>query len=834
MLRADARADSLLDSDLAHAAAAVILPAGEPGPSFETAPPFGPYRVERLLGEGGMGVVYFARRDDLGSTAAIKLLRDAWVSPARRERFAIEQRTLARLNHPAIARLYDADALEDGTPWIAMEYVEGVSLTEHCRKRGSSLTERLALFRAVCEAVQHAHQHLVIHRDLKPSNILVTPAGTIKLLDFGIAKQLDPRDTPTGSTRTALRAMTPAYAAPEQLRGEPAGVQTDVYGLGVVLYELLADRLPFEPAGRAPAELEAAILGEEPAPPSTGSVLPAGRHAWTDLDVLCLTAMHKDLARRYRNVDALVRDVDHFLLGHPLDARPDTLGYRMGKFARRNRAPLSAAVVVLAGIITLVGYYTVRLTAARNTAVAEAAKAERIQRFTLQLFEGGDADAGPADSLRVVTLLDRGLNEARSLSGEPAVQAELAGTLGGIYQKLGNLERADSLLGAALEQRRRLFPPGSPEVTASAVALGLLRAEQARYDEAEPLIRGALDAARRGAPDQAVVAEASYALGHLLSEKGDYAGSIAASTEAARLYRSRGDEAGPEYPAALSQLADANFYAGSYDAADSLNRLVLERYRVLYGERHPRVAAVLINLGASQFERGNYGEAEGLQRQGLELIRAFHGENHHETAYALTMVARAIVFQNRFAEAADLLTSALSIRERVYGPNHPSVASSINELGNIALQQGRYDDAERYFGRMVAIYRVVHGPRHYLNGIAQSNLASVYHARKEYARAERLFREVIALYREALSEEHLNTGIARIKLGRTLLRSGRFREAAEESLAGYEILKRQTNPGISFLRAARTDLAAAYDSLGRRELAARFRAELADTAKGNR
>src|SRR5688572_3584109 len=300
-----------------------------------------------MLGEGGMGVVYLAERGDLGSKAAIKIRRDAWLSPARRERFAVEQRTLAQLNHPSIARLYDADTLPDGTPWFVMEYVEGVPLTAFCDTHASTIPERLRLFRDVCEAVQHAHRHAIIHRDLKPSNILVTQDGTGKLLDFGIAKQLESLE---GSevTRTGLRPMTPAYAAPEQVSAGRLGIHTDVYSLGVVLYELLVGRLPFDVAQTTPSELERLIVEQEPERPSVAArrtpALPVGssraqsasKPQWADLDVLCLTAMHKDPARRYASVEALIRDVDHYLTGEPLEARPDSLRYRTSKFVRRN------------------------------------------------------------------------------------------------------------------------------------------------------------------------------------------------------------------------------------------------------------------------------------------------------------------------------------------------------------------------------------------------------------------------------------------------------------------------------------------------------------------
>ena len=349
MLQHDSHGKGLLDRDLAETAQKTIAWDPLAGKNF------GPYKIVRLLGEGGMGVVYLAERTDLRSQVAIKVLRDAWLSPARRGRFAVEQRTLAQLNHPLIARLYDAAFLPDGTPYFVMEYIDGVPLTEYCRNNNCSIDERLRLFRSVCEAVQHAHGHAVIHRDLKPSNILVNADGSVHLLDFGIAKEVESLDLPVDQTITGLRLMTPAYAAPEQVRGDRIGIRTDVYSLGVILYELLTNELPFDLSNLTPAEAASIIADYEPGKPSaavrrTGpqsdsNASELSQIAWADLDVLCLTAMHKDPQRRYASVEALMRDVEHYMDGEPLEARPDSLGYRAGKFLRRNRrAVLSAAV----------------------------------------------------------------------------------------------------------------------------------------------------------------------------------------------------------------------------------------------------------------------------------------------------------------------------------------------------------------------------------------------------------------------------------------------------------------------------------------------------------
>jgi serine/threonine-protein kinase len=828
----DDRADSVLDRGLAGVAEPLFdSAAGLPVPRE-----FGPYRLLELAGEGGMGVVYLAERADLGTRVAVKILRDGWVSPSRRRRFASEQRTLARLDHPGIARLYDAGTLPDGTPWIVMEYVAGTARTEYCAARAGSIREVLLVFRAACEAVQHAHAHAIVHRDLKPSNILVTPEGRVKLLDFGIAKQLEAEEAGSARTRTGLAPMTPAYAAPEQLAGGVVGVHTDIYSLGVVLFELLAGAPPFDLADHTPAEAERMVREQEPPRPSVvaagakagpGHERPArsaSRSAWADLDVLSLTAMQKDPARRYATVESFVRDLDHFLRGEPLEARRDSAGYRLGKFVRRRWRSLTAAAASVAVLAGIGGYYTAQLAAARNRAVAEVERTRRIQGFMTRLFEGGDV-AGPADTLRVLTLVGRGVREARSLAGEPAVQAELYQTLGGIYRGLGDLERADSLLAAALDLRRSSLGAGHPDVSRTMVEIGLLRVDQSRLEEADSLVRAALGRSRATRPpDAAAVARVTRALGIVLESRGEYDGAIAVLTEAARLDSAAGLPPA-EAVATLTELANCHFYAGHYVVSDSLNRRVLALDERLHGPGHPNVASDLINLGAIAKELGRFDDAERRYRRALEIYRGWYGPQHFEVAATLTMMSRALIPRGRVREAGDMLREALAIREKVFGPDHPSVASTVNELGNLALAERRLDDAEAAFRRVSGIYERTYRGRHYLIGIARSNLGSVLLERGRYGEAERLYRDAIARYDETLPPDHLYTGIARIKLGRTLLRGGRAAEAIGESLAGYRIVSRQAEPSVGWLQNARQDLAAGYQSLGRGEEAAKFQAE---------
>ena len=833
MLEEDVRAGSLLDRDVAELAGELV---GGSAPGTLPNVRFGPYRVKELLGEGGMGVVYLAEREDLGSRVAIKVLPDAWLSPSRRERFASEQRTLAHLEHPSIARLYDADTLPDGTPWFVMEYVEGLPLTAYCAERAASISERLRLFREVCEAVRYAHAHAVIHRDLKPSNILVKSDGSVRLLDFGIAKPLESVGRPADQTRTGLRLMTPAYASPEQVRGERVGVHSDVYSLGVILYELLGGRLPFDLSRSTPAEAQTIVLEKDPEKPSIVAArrpvkgVSANKAAWAELDILCLTAMHKDPERRYRSVEALIRDVDHYLRGEALEARPESVRYRLGKFARRHRRVLAAVGLVVGAAVGLVAFFTVRLAIARNEAVAQAARTERIQQFMLSLFQGGDEAAGPAEDLKVVALLDRGVQEARALDREPEVQAGLYLTLGGIYQKLGRFDQAETLLKSALEKRRALFGAEHPQVAESLVAIGSLRYDQAKLEDAERLVREGLAMDQRLLPKgDPAIAKAVAALGAVLESRGDYDGAIQALDGAVRM-QSRPGEPTADLAASLTELANAHFYVGHYDTSEALNQRVLEMDRTLHGERHPTVADDLINLGAIQFERGRYKEAEARYREALDIIRAWYGDDHQDTASAETMIARALLAQKRNDEALVLLRQALAIQERVYGKVHPRVASALNELGLASMNQERYDEADADFARTGEIYTSVYGDKHYLVALARANRASVYLARKQFTEAEAQFRDVIARFNVALSPTHMNTGIAHIKLGRALLGEKRYREAVEEILAGYRTLSAQTDPSVTWLKSARTDLITAYEALHEPEKAAAFRAEMEKAA----
>jgi eukaryotic-like serine/threonine-protein kinase len=822
MLDEDRRDASLLENELPEVAHSLLSNSNVPQS-------FGPYRIQKVLGEGGMGVVYLAEREDVGLLVAVKLLRDALLSPARKARFTSESRTLARLDHPLIARIHDAGALADGTPWFAMEYVDGVPITEYCRARNASITERLRVFRSLCEAVQYAHAHAFIHRDLKPSNVLVKSDGSIKLLDFGIAKQLEIREEPANRTLTGLRPMTLAYASPEQIRGEPLGTQSDVYSLGVMLYELLTGRLPFDVSKLTQSEAEHVLLQQEAEAPSVAAQrnAPVSKRTWPDLDVLCLTAMHRDPQRRYRSVEAWMRDIDHYVRGEPLDARPDTLGYRLGKFARRNWRAISVTAAACAILIGLVAFFVVRLARARTAAFAEATRTQRIERFMLTLFEGGDKTAGPADDLKAITLLDRGVQNARALNGEPAVQAELYQTLGSIYEKLGKLDRADPLLQSSLHRHKAVSGPDSADVANDLVALGRLRLEQSQLPEAERLVRDGLAMAHRHLPpNDPAVAKALSTLGRVLEERGSYDESVKTLDEAVRLQSARGDVT-PDLSDSVNELATAHYYLGQRAQADALYRRALAMDRQLYGDLHPRVADDYYGVGLLQHDLGRDAEAERYFRDALRVKKSWYGNDHPDTALITAAVGQSLMYQGRFDEAAQTLQDALAIQERLFGKNHAQVAMTLNQIGVLEIRRGHLDDAEKDLLRMADINRSVYGDRHYLVGIAYLNLGEVYLAQKDSAHAERSLREALSRFSEKLPADHPNTAIAHARLGHALVLEGQYKDAESQLLAGYNVLVKQPSGQEKRIQGARADLAAVYDALKEPEKAGKFRAQAA-------
>ncbi len=518
----------LLDRPYAHGLATMFEEAASEGaPELELV---GPWRLVRELGRGGMGVVYLAERADgqYEQQSALKLIKRGLDTEEVVARFRRERQILARLRHPAIAQLLDGGVAADGRPYFAMEYVEGRPITEFCDQRRLTIDERLGLFLRVCDAVQHAHRSLVVHRDLKPSNILVTDDGALKLLDFGIAKLLGGEETSDATewTRLGRLAMTPGYAAPEQVRGEPVTTATDVYAMGVVLYELLSGRRPYRLPGGLAAEAERILLEAAPARPSVvveaeveegtpraderaraRSSSPAGlrRRLKGDVDAITLTALRKEPERRYPTVQALADDLRRHLSGQPVSARPESRSYRVGKFAHRNRVGVAATlIVVLALVCGLVATAWQGRQRARETR-----KAQEIKDFVLEILGALAPERARGGEVDVRKLLDGAARRVETeLAKQPLLQAELETILADLYHKLGAHEQALPLVVRGLVTRRALLGPLHPEVGTSLRLESAVLTGSDRLDEAQEAIATALEIHRQSpGPESVEVAD---------------------------------------------------------------------------------------------------------------------------------------------------------------------------------------------------------------------------------------------------------------------------------------------------------------------------------------
>src|SRR5690606_32996928 len=416
----------------------------------------GPYKLERLLGEGGMGQVWLASRADglYQRRVALKLLRPGLADPNLRLRFTRERQILARLGHPHIARLLDAGISADNQPYLALDYVEGEPITDWCKARALDVHACVRLVLQVCEAASHAHANLIVHRDLKPSNILVTPLDEVRLLDFGIAKLLDGGEQAPDNTRTGLRAFTLHYAAPEQIRGEPVTTMTDVYSLGVVLYELLSGAKPYVLKRQTDAEWEEAILGADPPKPSSmllrntdagndpAALRRRARQLAGDLDNIVLKALAKRAEQRYPSVEAMALDLQRYLDGKPVHARPQSLAYRLRKYAGRHRWALASATLVAATFAAALGIVMWQ----SHQFVREGARAQAMKNFVVGLFEnaGSTPEGVPLD---VRQLLEAGVERGdRELARQPEARAELFGVIARLRLGLGDYEEASALL----------------------------------------------------------------------------------------------------------------------------------------------------------------------------------------------------------------------------------------------------------------------------------------------------------------------------------------------------------------------------------------------------
>lgn len=821
MLEADEAGDVLLDRGIA-ATATDLLAADLTVPSQS----FGAYRLERAIGAGGSGVVYLGRRDDLQSVAAIKVLRDAWLSPQRRARFQREQRTLASLAHPNIVRLFEADHLPDGTPWFALEYVDGQPITAWCAAHAPTLEARLARFTQVCEAVRYAHGRGVIHRDLKPSNILIDATGQVKLLDFGIAG----RSRRGGErTETAARAMTPAYASPEQLRGEAADVRQDVYALGVLLFELIAGARPYEVGTLSPRDA-ASMLDERG---GTSLLAQPGAQALMtrsglspmqqrDLAALVGTALHPDVERRYSGMDALLRDLAAFAIQEPVAARRDSWSERLRRTVRRHRRELSAAGVVVAVPLLVAALYTTALSRARDAATAEAARTARLTAFLTRILSGNDETTGPSDTLRVVTVVEEAAREVRAFTGDETARADLLVLLGRVALQLGRTALADTLLGEGEAAQYRLSPLPSGRAVEAAVLRAQLVMQRGAADSAVRLLQRQYFTVRTAArPDTASLALILDGLGSAYQETGAL-DSASTALEAVVALRGAQDSSAVAYAEALTALSNVLFYRSSYDSSRVLAERSLHIMERVLGGRHPSLSENLVNIGMVALRLGTPASGEAPLRRALAVVEGWYGPQHPKTAGVITQLAQVLMENGQTPEALRLLERAVAIQRERYGTSSPRYASAVNAL---AIAAGRSGDRERELAltrEAHATYARANGPDHFFTLVVGGNLGSMLSRQGRHDEAAAVLADVVARFDRTVTPTDQNRAIALLRFGQARWRAGRYRDAIALSEQGLAAYRATTASPTGFSKAGSAVLAKSYAALGDSTRAARF------------
>jgi non-specific serine/threonine protein kinase/serine/threonine-protein kinase len=721
-----------------------------------------------MLGEGGMGEVWLAeQKTPIHRTVAVKLIKAGMDTKAVVARFESEQQALALMDHPSIARVFDAGSTAEGHPYFVMEYVPGLPITDYCDKHRLPMKERLELFMQVCDGVQHAHQKAIIHRDLKPSNVLVVEQDNKvvpKIIDFGLAKATAQRLTDkTMFTELGVMMGTPEYMSPEQAdqREQNIDTRTDVYSLGVILYQLLVGALPLEVKSLRTAGLEAilrVIREQEPLKPSTrirsmGEASHASaekrreeprtfaRHLRGELDWITMKALEKDRTRRYGSPAELGADIGRHLHNEPVAAHPPSAGYLAGKYIRRHRLGVAVAA---SGVVLLVAFAITQAVQLRRI-TRERDRADRITDFMTNMFKVSDPSEARGNSITAREILDKAAKEIDSgLSNDPELQAKMMHTMAVTYGGLGLYSRAQPLIERAVEIQRRTLGPRNPDTLYSMAELAKVWAEEGHYVESEKLIREILEIRRRVlGPEHPDTLNSMNDLAVALMDEGRYAEAETLERETFDIQRR---VLGPDDRYTLlsmSNLALALMDEGQYAESEKLNREILEiRHRVL-GPEHPDTLNSMTNVAGALMDEGRYAEAETLEREILEIQRRVLGPEHPETLREMSYLAFTLMGERRYAEAEKLERETLDIQRRVLGPEHPDQLNSMSLLADTLMDEGQYAESEKLNREILEIRRRVLGPEHPDTLNSMTNVAVDLSHEKRYGEAEKLFREAI-------------------------------------------------------------------------------------------
>jgi eukaryotic-like serine/threonine-protein kinase len=704
----------------------------------------GPYRLVKLLGEGGMGQVWLAEQTvPVRRKVALKLIKGGRYDQSVILRFESERQSLAIMDHPAIAKVFDAGTTADGQPFFVMEFVPGSPITQYCDQKRLNTRERLELFIKVCDGVQHAHQKALIHRDLKPGNILVNEVdgkAAPHIIDFGIAKATEKQpDGETLVTQVGMLIGTPGYMAPEQTNSNIQDIDTraDVYALGVILYELLTGCLPFDLKQwqKQPLhEVLRQIREDDPPRPSTKlttetktATESAGmRQAEPrqlvsllegDLDWITMKALEKDRERRYDSPTSLAADITRYLTDEPVLATPPSFSYRAGKFVKRHRAAVLAAATVFFMLIALAVSMTVqavRIARERDRANREAAAAKNVSDFLIGLFKVSDPSQARGNTITAREILDQGANQIETkLTGQPVVQAQLLVTIGTVYETLGLYPQAQKLQEKSLELRRRVLGPQHPDTLGAMNELGHTLRVEGQLTEAEKLLRQTLESDRRVlGPENPETLLCMNELANTLRDQGRLAESEKLRVETLAVQRR---VLGPEHPDTLrsmNNLADTLGEEGRLPEAEQLLREALELRRRVLGPDHPETLRTAYNLAGYLGYDNHLEEAEKLQRETLDLRRRVLGDAHPDTLATMDSLANILQLETHYAEAEKLRRTVLEVQRSVLGPEHPSTLFTMSEMANTLSVEGHYKEADTLLREALAIQSRVLGPDH--------------------------------------------------------------------------------------------------------------------------
>jgi tetratricopeptide (TPR) repeat protein len=731
-----------------------------------------------------MGEVWLAeQKEPVRRRVALKLVKAGMNTREVMARFESERQALALMEHPAIAKVFDAGSTLDGAPYFAMEYVAGVPITEYCDNHRLSIPERLELFTQVCEGVRHAHQKAVIHRDLKPSNILVAEVdgkATPKIIDFGVAKALSQKLTAhTMFTRVGALIGTPEYMSPEQAlsSGEDIDIRTDVYSLGIIFYELLAGAPPLELRKIAFDEFLRKLREEDPPKPSTkirtqdaatSSELAEKRQTEPralakqiggDLDAIALKALEKDRARRYGSVSDFAADIGRYLNHEAVLAVAPSVAYRARKFARRHRGALVTACAFVA-VLVAAAVVSVRQSIRANRAAAVAQAVSDFLRNDLLAQAGASTQSGPKTKpdpdLKVRTALDRAAQRiAGKFDKQPEVEAAIRDTMGQTYMDLGQYPEARTQLERALELRRHTLGAEDQKTLATARNLGNVALRQGKDAEAESILTNTVATQRRvlGA-EHAETLASMIRLESVYEHETKYTQAEALAAQVVEMQRRK---LGPENLSTLASmmsLALAYYDQGKYDQAEKLDNQIVESFRRVLGPEHPNTLGSMNNLALVYIGESKYAEAEALLSQTLDIKRRVLGPDHSDTLVTMNNLAGVYQEDGKYIRSEGLISGALEIRRRVLGPEHPDTLESMHNLARVNYLQGRYEQAEAQFSRTVEMRRRVIGPEHAKTLLSMWMLAAVYAAQGKYARAEPLFKQTSETSRRVLGPEH--------------------------------------------------------------------------------